>query len=179
MYRDTFTLSTLKRRASSVQPLSMSHSLNTVPAARRVVMTNELVTGPPAAEMLRRSSITLASDTEVRVLDNATGGGILVAELFKQIPNSLAVGRILAGDIDEQVLHYSSMRKEESVDAEPRWRRVELMKIDQQVRAGLILLLVAACTYRILDRQSGKLTQPFRTTSVTSVLSSAKMTRRR
>ena len=111
----------------------MAHTLNTVPAARRVVLTNEQVTGPPATEMLRRSGISSGSGSEIDVLDNATGGGVLIAQLLKQIPHDVPLKRVVGGDIDEKMLSYAGLKKEESVGVDPRWSRVELMKIDQQV----------------------------------------------
>jgi ubiquinone/menaquinone biosynthesis C-methylase UbiE len=110
-------------------------SLSTVPAARRVAITNEKITGPPAAEMLRRSGIADVHGF-VDVLDNATGAGILVHELLKlatQRNDKLKINRIVSGDLDDTMLGFANEAKREALDAGlEEWRDVELTKIDQQ-----------------------------------------------
>lgn len=95
--------------SSSIMASTSTAVLNTNPSAPHVVATNEKVTGPPGAEMLRRSGITSADFSELHVLDNACGGGILTSELLKlaeQHPDSMKLNRLVAGDIDEQMLNY-------------------------------------------------------------------------
>ena len=59
----------------------MATVVNSNPAEQRIIATNELVTGPPAVEMLR---LTLKDPpSSLEVMDNACGGGILTAELLK------------------------------------------------------------------------------------------------
>ena len=111
--------------------------LSTVPPALRVVRTNEKVTGPPAAELLRRSAIYSSKDLKLEILDNATGGSVLVAELLRsarRLNADLNIKRIVAGDIDDKMLEAGRDMKDSSIGAEPTWSKVEIVKIDQQVR---------------------------------------------
>ena len=105
-------------------------SINTVPAAARIVATNEKITGPPGAEMLRRSEITNESKSEpLEIIDNACGGGILTSEvltLAKQHPQSINVKRIIASDDDEKMLSYIGQRSKDS-----GWRNVEIRHFNQ------------------------------------------------
>lgn len=110
--------------------------LNTNPPTPRIVATNEKVTGPPAAELLRRSGIASSGTESLNVLDNACGGGILTAEvlkLAKQHPDSMRLHRMVAGDIDEKMLGYVR-NKREITDAVQRefWLGVEVKLVDQQ-----------------------------------------------
>ena len=101
--------------------------LNTVPAALRIVATNEKVTGPPAAEMLR-----LALDgppNNVELVDLACGGGILTAEAMKLATArpEIVLHRNVAVDLDDNMIQYVERRIKES-----SWRNVETLKADQQ-----------------------------------------------
>jgi len=114
----------------------MSTILNSVPSAPRVVATNEKVTGPPAAELLRRSGLTFKNQNEITVLDNATAGGVLVAEIFqlvRQASTNVVISRVVAGDVDDMMLGYIRRRKDDSLGDESTWGSVEIMKVDQQV----------------------------------------------
>ena len=96
--------------------------------ASRIVATTELVTGPAASEMLRRSLKDTTAPLEV--LDNACGGGVLTAEIFKvvaQRPSELLVKSIIAVDIDSNMLNYVDKRK-----ADSGWTSVGVMAGDQQ-----------------------------------------------
>lgn len=53
--------------------------------AQTIVTTNERVTGPPGAEMLRLANINQQS--EIEVLDLACGGGIISSELVDNPPS--------------------------------------------------------------------------------------------
>ena len=114
--------------------MTSNNVFDTNPPAPRVVVTNEKVTGPPAAEMLRRSGIATSDKIGISILDNACGGGILTAEalaLAKQHPDTMKLGRIVAGDIDEKMLGYVRSKREDPVQQD-EWRRVGVMNIDQQ-----------------------------------------------
>ncbi|KAK4546078.1 hypothetical protein LTR36_002215 [Oleoguttula mirabilis] len=110
--------------------------LDTNPPALRVVATNEKITGVPAREMLRRSGISSSGTSELHVLDNACGGGILAHEvlrLARQHPDSMKLDRLVAGDIDEKMLSYVRNRQADAgVAMHESWQKVEIMKIDQQ-----------------------------------------------
>ncbi|KAK3073846.1 hypothetical protein LTR53_004201 [Teratosphaeriaceae sp. CCFEE 6253] len=110
--------------------------LNTVPPNQRIVVTNEKVTGPAAAELLRRSKIIQSCNGSLEVLDNATGGGILLAELFKLASTSGVssnFSRVVAGDIDDSMLNATRLKQDDTTGLHHRaWQRVEVTKIDQQ-----------------------------------------------
>ncbi|KAK5737425.1 hypothetical protein LTR17_006652 [Elasticomyces elasticus] len=108
--------------------------LRTVPPNHRVVITNEKVTGPAAAQLIRRSGILDASKDHLEVLDNATGGGILIDELFRLAEEQsglLNVKRVVAGDIDDSMLRAVQLKKDDTKSSSS-WEKVEPMKIDQQ-----------------------------------------------
>ncbi|TKA22461.1 hypothetical protein B0A50_08004 [Salinomyces thailandicus] len=111
----------------------MRSVLNTNPSASRIIAVNEKVTGPPAAEMLRRCEIT---NPQLNILDNACGGGILTAEVLRlaaQQPEGFHLDKVVAGDIDEQMLSYVRQRKENNTVAQPNaWEIVTAERIDQQ-----------------------------------------------
>ncbi|KAK5122398.1 hypothetical protein LTR85_003982 [Meristemomyces frigidus] len=117
-------------------PSTPSTVLNTNPPAPRVVTANEKVTGPPAAEMLRRSGIASSRTEGIRLLDNACGGGILMSELLKSASmhsDTMKLDRLVAGDIDEKMLGYvQSKQTDVSSAMQESWQKVEVMKIDQQ-----------------------------------------------
>lgn len=95
--------------------------------ASRIIATNELVTGPAAAEMLRRSLRDISAPLEA--LDNACGGGVLTAELLKLVaerPNELTVKSVIASDIDPNMVNYVENRK-----AVSGWMNVGVMTGDQ------------------------------------------------
>lgn len=103
-------------------------TVNSNPQAQRIIATNELVTGPPAAEMLRRSLKDVSNPLEV--MDNACGGGVVTADLFKlagEQQHMVKIQRIVAADIDENMIDYVKNRK-----ADSGWQNVELVKTDQQ-----------------------------------------------
>ena len=110
---------------------SKVNTLNTNPPDVRIIRTNEKVTGPPAAEMLRRSGLPGSGNFEpLEIFDNACGGGIVTAELLKlanEHPDGINIKRILAGDIDDKMVSYVSERSTSS-----NWNNVEAMKLDQQ-----------------------------------------------
>ncbi|KAK3708881.1 hypothetical protein LTR37_011211 [Vermiconidia calcicola] len=108
---------------------SSKAGLNTNPGAQRIVATNEKVTGPPAAEMLRQSGIDQTPSSEsLELMDNACGGGILTSEFVKlAAEHDVPVKRILASDHDENMVSYTARRKEDSA-----WESVEVKQIDQQ-----------------------------------------------
>ncbi|KAK5693669.1 hypothetical protein LTR97_010238 [Elasticomyces elasticus] len=113
---------------------SASCELSTVPPNHRVVLTNEKVTGPAAAQLIRRSGILDVRKHDLEVLDNATGGGILVAELFRlaeEQSGSLNFKRVVAGDIDDSMLRAVQIKKDDTKSSS-LWGKVEPMKIDQQ-----------------------------------------------
>ena len=116
--------------------MSSSVPLNTAPPQRRILVTNERVTGPPAAELLRRSKIAETSTAGLDVLDNATGGGILVSELLKlaaEHRETVKINRIVAGDKDHNMVKAAGETKREALEAGLNgWARVEILDVDQQ-----------------------------------------------
>ncbi|KAK3677602.1 hypothetical protein LTR78_002452 [Recurvomyces mirabilis] len=116
--------------------MASSQVLNTAPADRRVVLTNEKVTGPVAAEMLRLSTLvdTSVHRQSLEILDNATGGGILVSELLKLVSqHSIQPKRIIAGDLDDKMLQAAAQQKTDCIAAgETGWQNVEIAKVDHQ-----------------------------------------------
>ncbi|KAK4560995.1 hypothetical protein LTR86_004950 [Recurvomyces mirabilis] len=116
--------------------MAPSQILNTAPADRRVVIINEKVTGPVAAEMLRLSTLvdTSIHRQSLEVLDNATGGGILVSELLKLVSqHSIQPKRIIAGDLDDKMLQAAAQQQSDSIAAGVTgWQNVEIAKVDQQ-----------------------------------------------
>lgn len=105
--------------------------LNSNPPLLRIIATNEKVTGPPVAEMLRRSGLPGSGESStLEVMDNACGGGIVTAEVLKlanEHPRKLDVHRIVAADIDDKMISYVQDRSKTS-----NWSNVEAIKIDQQ-----------------------------------------------
>lgn len=107
----------------------MPNAFSTVPAGQHVALINEKVTGPPSVELLRLSDIALQS--EVEVLDNATGAGILTDNLLglgEQTPR-LTVKRVVAGDLDDTMLAFADDKAHHSPY---NWDPVQIEKIDQQ-----------------------------------------------
>jgi ubiquinone/menaquinone biosynthesis C-methylase UbiE len=97
--------------------------------AQKIVTINERVTGPPSVEMLRQANINKQSDLEV--LDLACGGGILSSELLDD--TSLNIKRIVAGDIDDQMLSFVNDKRNAFIgsNADSNWSRVEVLKMNQ------------------------------------------------
>ena len=110
---------------------SKSNVLNSNPPHVRIISTNELVTGPPAVEMLRKSGLPGSTKSgPLEVLDNACGGGIVTAELIKLASNhrsEMNIGKVLASDIDDKMISYVEQRIRAS-----NWSNVEATKGDQQ-----------------------------------------------
>lgn len=100
----------------------------------KVIITNERVTGVPGAEMLRLSGIE--QQNEVDVLDLACGGGMITSELLETAsrqPN-LHINKILAGDIDDQMLDFVTRKREFNVvktNSQSQWSRVETQKMNE------------------------------------------------
>lgn len=91
--------------------------------------TNEKLTGPPARKLVEKAHVFDGPFQDVRVLDNACGGGILTRQLFDvahQSQTKTSINRIVAADIDERMLAYVKQLSEESA-----WRQVETMRFDQ------------------------------------------------
>lgn len=105
-----------------------SERLDTSPPDMRIIATNEKVTGPPATEMLIQSLCN--TDEPLEVLDNACGGGVLAAEVYKlakENSGSMKLKRIIAADIDEKMTKYVQKRSQDDA-----WQNIEVMKFDQQ-----------------------------------------------
>lgn len=107
----------------------MPNAFITVPPAQRVALINEKVTGPPSAEMLRLSEIQ--TESEVEVLDNATGAGILTDNLLgiAEKTAGLTITRVVAGDLDDTMLASADDKAHKSPY---NWDPVMIEKIDQQ-----------------------------------------------
>ena len=97
--------------------------------AQAIVTTNGRVTGPPGVEMLKLANIN--EQSEIEVLDLACGGGIMSSELINN--PSLKLKRIIAGDIDDQMLAFVSNKRDAILKSTPgsNWSRVETQKINQ------------------------------------------------
>lgn len=100
---------------------------STVPTDDRVIQTNELVTGPPGVEMLKQCGLSNSnSGKPLDVMDNASGGGIITAEILK-LEGGNNIKRIVAADIDDKMVFYVN-KQIKSLD----WTSVETLKADQQ-----------------------------------------------
>jgi ubiquinone/menaquinone biosynthesis C-methylase UbiE len=97
--------------------------------AQAIVITNERVTGPPGVEMLKLANINQQS--EIKVLDLACGGGIISSELIDN--PSLKIKRITAGDLDDQMLTFTSTKRDSYLKSSPNsnWSRVKTQKMSQ------------------------------------------------
>jgi ubiquinone/menaquinone biosynthesis C-methylase UbiE len=97
--------------------------------AQMIVTINERVTGPPGAEMLKQANINQQS--EIEVLDLACGGGIISSELLDD--TSLTIKRIVAGDLDDQMLTFTSNKRDATIKSTPdsKWSLVETQKMNQ------------------------------------------------
>ena len=97
--------------------------------AQAIVTTNERVTGPPGAQMLKLASINQQS--EIEVLDLACGGGIISSELIDN--KYLKIKRIVAGDLDDQMLAFTSAKRDSILKStlDSPWSRVETQKMNQ------------------------------------------------
>jgi ubiquinone/menaquinone biosynthesis C-methylase UbiE len=97
--------------------------------AQAIVTTNEHVTGLPGVEMLRLANITQQTDLEI--LDLACGGGIISSELVNN--KSLNIKRIIAADLDDQMLTFTSKKRDAILKTSPDspWSRVETQKMSQ------------------------------------------------
>lgn len=97
--------------------------------AHAIVITNERVTGPPGVEMLRQANIN--QQREIEALDLACGGGIISSELLDN--TSVNIKRIVAGDLDDQMLTFVSNKRDAILKSSPdsNWSRVEVQKMNQ------------------------------------------------
>jgi ubiquinone/menaquinone biosynthesis C-methylase UbiE len=97
--------------------------------AQAIVATNERVTGPPGVEMLKLAN--LAQQTDLEILDLACGGGIISSELVDN--KSLTIKRIIAADLDDQMLAFTSTKRDAILKPSPDspWSRVETQKMSQ------------------------------------------------
>jgi ubiquinone/menaquinone biosynthesis C-methylase UbiE len=97
--------------------------------AQAIVTTNERVTGPPSVEMLKLANII--QQTELEILDLACGGGIISSKLADN--KSLTIKRIVAADLDDQMLAFTSTKRDAILKTSPDspWSRVETQKMNQ------------------------------------------------
>jgi ubiquinone/menaquinone biosynthesis C-methylase UbiE len=97
--------------------------------AQAIVTTNERVTGPPGVEMLKLANIN--QQTELEVLDLACGGGIISSDLISN--PSLKIKRIVAGDLDDQMLTLTSNKRDAILKSshDSNWSRLETQKMSQ------------------------------------------------
>ncbi|KAM0706945.1 hypothetical protein Q7P35_006276 [Cladosporium inversicolor] len=97
--------------------------------AQAIVTTNERVTGPPGTEMLKLANIN--QQHEIEVLDLACGGGIISSELIDN--PSLNIKRIVAGDLDDQMLTITSNKRDTMLKTSlnSAWSRVEMQRMNQ------------------------------------------------
>lgn len=91
--------------------------------------TNEKVTRFPARKLVENAQVFNGAFQDLKILDNACGGGILTRELFaifKEQGSTKNITRVVAGDLDERVLDYVKQLSEES-----GWQQVETLRFDQ------------------------------------------------
>lgn len=93
----------------------------------RVLLTNELVTGPPALEMLRRAGDIFASEAPV-ILDNACGAGVVTSLLQQQAREAGASDRltVIASDKAPDMVALTESRAQAS-----GWTNVKVQQFDQ------------------------------------------------
>jgi ubiquinone/menaquinone biosynthesis C-methylase UbiE len=79
--------------------------------------------------MLKLANIN--QHNEIEVLDLACGGGIISSELIDN--TSLKIKRIVAGDLDDQMLTFTSNKRDAILKSTPdsNWSRVETQKMSQ------------------------------------------------
>lgn len=92
---------------------------------------NEKVTGPPARKLIENAGVFDGPFHDLRILDNACGGGILTHELCalrdQQQDSNKTVASVVAADIDERMLDYVKQLASGS-----DWPQVETLRADQQ-----------------------------------------------
>lgn len=95
----------------SKMPSSTPPTLNTVPAATRIIAINEKVTGPAAQQLLQLSGLQNhpPPPSGFTILDNASGGGILPSLILSLTPLP-PINHITAGDTSEAMLSYLRAR---------------------------------------------------------------------
>lgn len=109
----------------------------TAPGVRRILETNEYVTGHMALEMLLRSDLsnsqTLASGP-IKILDNASGAGVLPDVILQLRSKDLLRQdiEIIAADHDETYIKEMQARQSVS-DKSLGWDDVEIKQFDMQV----------------------------------------------
>ncbi|EMC91491.1 hypothetical protein BAUCODRAFT_127388 [Baudoinia panamericana UAMH 10762] len=118
-----------------------SQVVNTAAPNERVLLANERVTGPAAAELILRSGIQTyeAGDYwSIHLLDNATGGGILLEKVFDlaaEKPFASPLKVIAAGDINEEMLDFVRRKRDTAVQSlgptAQYWKVVDVRKVDQ------------------------------------------------
>lgn len=83
--------------------------------------------------MLRLSE--LAQESNAKILDIACVGGIITNEVLKTVSghSNFQLDRIIAGDIDPQMLNFVTNRQDAAIKAEPtsNWSQVSTEKMDQ------------------------------------------------
>lgn len=95
---------------------------------------NEKVTGPAARRLVENAHMFDGPFQELKIIDNACGGGILTRELFalarKHQTSDRSISRVVAADIDERMIDYVEQLAEEN-----NWQQVETLRADQQSMA--------------------------------------------
>lgn len=105
------------------------------PSIPRVLETNERVTGHAALEMVTASRLMSAHSSEsVKVLDNASGAGILPS-VIRQLQKEEAIRAnvsIVAADKDPM---YIAQLQERQKANQEQWADIGIKQFDMQVRA--------------------------------------------
>ncbi|KAF4555363.1 Hypothetical protein D9617_2g053190 [Elsinoe fawcettii] len=79
-------------------------------ATTRIALINERITGPPALELIHRTSL-LTHSGPISLLDNASGIGTLPSQLIPLLsPSQASNTKILSGDIDQSYLSFQGTR---------------------------------------------------------------------
>ncbi len=97
----------------------------------QVLETNERVTGHAGLEMLTASKL-MAARGAVKVLDNASGAGI-IPSLIRQLQAGEAIDAevsIVAADKDPMYISQLEARKEANSE---QWKDIEIKQFDMQV----------------------------------------------
>lgn len=112
----------------STEPRS---AVNANPADSSIIAINAKVTKAPAVEMLRLSGFENTDFDSLDVLDNACGGGV-VSWLVLDSSVKSKLNKIVAGDIDDNMLTFVNDKIAARPDAEHAAKLMKTEKIDQQ-----------------------------------------------
>lgn len=129
IYRQSYIL---PRIDSSISATMSAQPMSTVPTNLSVVGISEKVTGRPALRLIQQSGILKAEPNEIVVLDNATGGGVLLSKLLGSLEmgSTTKIQELVAGDIDDTMVDCTQKRASKE-HWESKAAQVIVQKIDQ------------------------------------------------